>query len=405
VVGLSIAGDRLVSRDASGVVRQWNLEDLRPVSAPMTAVPPLGDPQEQVVAAGLTGDGGRVVVVRAGAVLEWDANAHAALTRRIATVDGLAAIAASPAGDDVYAVTTNGDVVAIAPDGASGDPHPSGVAQATTLADLGHGTLAVGGQGLSIVDARTGERRAARDDLTVTALSSSGPAAGRLAVATDGEVRILSSADLSDVAGPFAVTGRNVIDVALAPDGSSVAVGTNDPDTSDLTVIDAATGEIRHLDGHAAVVTSVEFSPDGTRLASGSDDRTIILWSTRSWQPTAFLTGHDDLVRHLAFDGSGEMLLSGSDDGTMRWWDIAEQTEIGLPIRWDANQFGDIVAGGHLAASRHGSIIAFWDTTTEAWMQLACSIAPRPLTEAEERVYFRGRPPPDPCADIAAPTS
>ena len=68
----------------------------------------------------------------------------------------------------------------------------------------------------------------------------------------------------------------------------------------DVVVIEAGTGEVTPLRGHTAEVTAVAFSGDGRLLASGSDDRNIIVWSTGDWQPTGVLTGHDDLVRRLA---------------------------------------------------------------------------------------------------------
>jgi hypothetical protein len=384
------------------MLRQWSLADLRPLGAPMTAEAPLGDRQQQFVAAGTTGDGTRVVAVRGDAVLEWDANGHSALNRGTATVDGLVAIAASPTDDDVIALTNDGRVIPVSRDGPAGEPHPSGVTAPAAIAALGDGTVAVGGRGLAIVDVHTGERRTSRDDLEVVAVATSEDTRDRLAVATsDGQVRVVSSSDLSDTAGPFATGHDELIDLALAPDGSSVAIGNDDDDTSDLTVIDTATGEVRQLAGHGAKVTSVEFSPDGKTLASGSDDRTILLTSTDDWSPLGVLTGHDDLVRHLAFSARGDLLLSASDDGTMRWWDVAAQTAVGLPIRWDPNAFGEVASGADLAASEHGSTIAFWDTEPEAWLRMACSIAPRLLSDAEQRTYFNGRQPPEPCADVA----
>jgi WD40 repeat protein len=36
------------------------------------------------------------------------------------------------------------------------------------------------------------------------------------------------------------------------------------------------------LEGHNDDVNSVVFSPDGTKIASGSDDKTIRLWSVKT---------------------------------------------------------------------------------------------------------------------------
>ena len=42
---------------------------------------------------------------------------------------------------------------------------------------------------------------------------------------------------------------------------------------------DAASGQrMRTLEGHTEFVNSVAFSPDGSKLASGSSDGTVVLW-------------------------------------------------------------------------------------------------------------------------------
>jgi WD40 repeat protein len=41
---------------------------------------------------------------------------------------------------------------------------------------------------------------------------------------------------------------------------------------------------LKILQGHTKKINSVEFSPDGQLLASGSDDETIRLWSVKTWE-------------------------------------------------------------------------------------------------------------------------
>jgi WD40 repeat protein len=66
----------------------------------------------------------------------------------------------------------------------------------------------------------------------------------------------------------------------------------------------------------------VAYSPNGTTLASGSSDRTIILWDVKTGEETATLKGHADTVRSVAFSPGGRLLASGSDDKTIRLWEV-----------------------------------------------------------------------------------
>lgn len=61
----------------------------------------------------------------------------------------------------------------------------------------------------------------------------------------------------------------------------------------------------------------------GLLAATGSRDKTIRLWDTRSGACIKTLSGHDNWVRGLVFAPNGKFLLSVSDDKTMKVWDLA----------------------------------------------------------------------------------
>jgi WD40 repeat protein len=69
--------------------------------------------------------------------------------------------------------------------------------------------------------------------------------------------------------------------VKFSLDGRTLAAGTHDPGTNEsaVTVWEVASAQRRcQFTGHRGRVTALTYSPDGTVLASGSEDTTVLLW-------------------------------------------------------------------------------------------------------------------------------
>ena len=65
------------------------------------------------------------------------------------------------------------------------------------------------------------------------------------------------------------------------------------------------------------------FSPDGTRVLTGSVDQTARLWETSTGRLLSTLQGHTDWVRSMAFSPDGTRVLTGSRDQTARLWETS----------------------------------------------------------------------------------
>ena len=70
------------------------------------------------------------------------------------------------------------------------------------------------------------------------------------------------------------------------------------------------------------LVLSVAYSPDGTHIVSGSEDKTIIVWNATTSQLLAGpFQGHTAIVSSVAYSPDGTHIVSGSEDKTIMVWD------------------------------------------------------------------------------------
>ena len=115
-----------------------------------------------------------------------------------------------------------------------------------------------------------------------------------------------------------------VTSVAFSPDGTRILTGSKDK-TARLWSIEGE--QMAVFSGHGDAVTSVAFSPDGTRILTGSWDDTARLWSLEG-EELAVFSGHGDDVLSVAFSPDGTRILTGSLAKTARLWDARTGQEL-----------------------------------------------------------------------------
>ncbi|KAG4444052.1 hypothetical protein IFR05_000512 [Cadophora sp. M221] len=152
--------------------------------------------------------------------------------------------------------------------------------------------------------------------------------------------------------------------VVFSPDGNKLASGSDD---YTIRVWDITTGQVQYtLKGHLGVVLSVVFSPNKSKLASGSNDCTVRVWDIATGQAKYALEGHLGGVTSVVFSPDGSKLASGSNDCTIRVWDVTTG-QAKHTLKGHSSWVRTVVFspdGSRLASGSDDRTVRVWDVLT-----------------------------------------
>jgi WD40 repeat protein len=152
--------------------------------------------------------------------------------------------------------------------------------------------------------------------------------------------------------------------LAYSPDGTRIASCSMD---KTVRLWDGQTGgPVAVLDGHRGWVVHAAFSPDSTRLVSAAQDHTVRVWDAGTGAALAVLDGHSDEVILAAYLPDGKSIVSAARDGTVRLWD-GERVEGNHTLRGHTSFVYDVAChpdGERVASAAWDGTVRLWDAST-----------------------------------------
>jgi hypothetical protein len=122
---------------------------------------------------------------------------------------------------------------------------------------------------------------------------------------------------------------------------------------------------------HDDPVNGAVYSPDGKRILSWSDDKTLRLWDAATGAAIGGPLRHGGPVSGAVYSPDGKRILSWSDDKTLRLWDAATGAAIGNPMRHESGVSGAVYSpdGKRIlswSSWSNDQTLRLWDAATGA---------------------------------------
>jgi WD40 repeat protein/tetratricopeptide (TPR) repeat protein len=147
--------------------------------------------------------------------------------------------------------------------------------------------------------------------------------------------------------------------VDYSPDGKRLATADNN---RTLRLWDARTGkEVLTLRDQPTPIMGLSFSPDGSRLAVAADEELRVL-DTASGKRLLAVSAHKPMVVAVRYSPDGRHLATGGMDGVLKIWDAADGKVV-FTLRGHAG----VIRSLSFSPDGRRLASAAWDRTTRVW--------------------------------------
>jgi len=167
--------------------------------------------------------------------------------------------------------------------------------------------------------------------------------------------------------------------VAFNRTGSLFATGSSD---KTVKLWDSRSGQVKKtLTGPAHSIMCVSFSPSQELVLGASNDKATRLWNIESGRVVQTLIGHADKVLSAVFSPDTQRVMTGSHDRTVKIWDLSKGYCFKTLLCYSSCNDVSLSMDGILLVSAHlDGNLRFWDTKTGECVKELQNIHTKPTT-------------------------
>ncbi len=210
----------------------------------------------------------------------------------------------------------------------------------------------------------------ADDGTIVWTYDQTGDTVRAMAITPDGETLIvgtqagqlifIAAEDGTEIERLAEAHERRIRDAAVNPEGTLLAT-TSDDETLSIWDLRDNNRRVQHVEPEIRL-TGVTFSTDGTQVIAGAGDFNVYVWNVESGDRAALLSGHVAWINDVVVAPGGVFALSSSNDNSLRVWNLHTGRGV-LRLTGHTQGVWDVAfsPGGTQAVS------VSWDGTLRIW--------------------------------------